>query len=53
MRYTITYAATGGMTIEADSEEAALAEFEERLQEAMDDLTRNDIDITGVYEEGD
>ena len=53
MRYTITYAATGGMTIEADSEEAALAEFEEHLQEAMDDLTRNDIDITGVYEEGD
>ena len=53
MRYTITYAATGGMTIEADSEEDARVKFEERLQEAMDDLTRNDIDITGVYEEGD
>ena len=53
MRYTITYAATGGMTIEADSEEDACAKFEERLQEAMDDLTRNDIDITGVCEEGD
>lgn len=53
MKYTITYAATGGMTVEAESEEEARAKFEECLQEAMDDLTRNDIDITGVYEEGD
>ena len=53
MRYIITFAATGGMTIEADSEEDARAKFDERLQEAVDELTRNGIDITGVYEEGD
>ena len=53
MKYTITYAAMGGLTIEADSEEAARAGFENRLDEAMDELRRNSIEITGVFAEED
>ena len=53
MKYTITYAATGGLTIKADSEEAARAKFENRLDEAMDELRHNSIEITGVFVEDD
>ena len=52
MKYVITYAATGGLTIEADTEEAARAEFENRLDEALEELRQNSIEITGVFAEG-
>ena len=42
MKYTITYAATGGLTVEAPSED-----------EAMDELRHNSIEITSVFVEED
>lgn len=50
--FTVCYQATGGLDIEAESEDAARAEFENRLQEAMDELRQNSIEITEVFEGG-
>ena len=50
--FTVCFQATGGLDIEAESEDAARAEFENRLQEAMDERRQNSIEITEVFEGG-
>ena len=49
MEYTITFMATGGITIEADSEEEASNKFEDKMDEAFAELKQNGITITGIY----
>ncbi len=51
MRYDITFAATGGITVAADSEDEARNFFETELQgRAARELLTNGIDITEVRE---
>lgn len=52
--YTVCFMATGGMQIEADSEEEAIRKFnEETLEEdIIENLTSNGWDVTEVFEEG-
>ena len=50
-KYTVCYKATGSLEIEAESEEAARAEFENLLQDAMDELRHNSLEITEVFHE--
>lgn len=51
--YTICFLVTGGITVEAESEEEALRKFDsEEVQEAVADiLLWNSVDITDIYEE--
>ena len=54
MKYTVTYAATGGLTVEATSEDEAIRLFwNKRRDDALEELTRNDIEITDVFAEED
>ena len=50
MKYTVCYKATGSLEIEAESEDAARAEFENLLQDAMDELRHNSLEITEIFE---
>lgn len=51
MLYLVTFMASGGLTVEADSEEEAREIFENRMQEdAGRELAANGIDITEVAE---
>lgn len=53
-KYTVCFAATGGMEILATSEDAARDLFYTRyFQYALDSLGENGIDITEVFEEED
>ena len=53
--FTICFASTGGVTIEADSEEEAMKKFEsDAIQQDIGNiLYQNGIDITEVYEDPD
>lgn len=55
MKYLITFAATGGMTIEADSKEKALEIFNQadNQKKAAQELASNGIDVTDISEEED
>lgn len=50
-KYTVCYKATGSLEIEAESEDAARAEFENLLQYAMDEFQHNSLEITEIFEE--
>lgn len=51
MKYNITFASTGGMTIEANSENEAMEIFENEMQETAEhELHLNGIDITEISE---
>ncbi len=52
--YTVCFMATGGMQIEADSEEEAVRKFnEESLEEdIIENLTANGWNLTEVFDEG-
>lgn len=53
--YTICFMATGGITVEAESERKARAYFrsEKGQKEAFAELVGNKIEVTEVYEEED
>lgn len=53
--YTICFMATGGITVEAESEEEAMNRFEaDDIQADIGTiLAENGVDITGVYEDPD
>lgn len=49
MRYFITFMATGGLDVEADSEEEAIRIFQTTMQtDAMNELESNGIDLTSI-----
>lgn len=52
--YTVCFMATGGMQIEADSEEEAVRKFNEDIleEDIIENLTANGWDVTEVFEEG-
>ena len=52
--YTVCFMATGGMQIEADSEEEAIRKFNEEVleEDIIENLTSNGWDVTEVFEEG-
>ena len=53
-QYTICFAATGGITINAESEDEALEKFEGLSDhDIMCELGRNGFDITDIIDEGD
>ena len=52
-KYTVTYILMGGITVEAGSDEDARDEFYEHTDEVINNLAPHEIEITGVYEEGD
>lgn len=51
--YTVCFMATGGMQIEADSEEEAVRKFNEEVleEDIIENLTTNGWDVTEVFEE--
>lgn len=51
--YTVCFMATGGMQIEADSEEEAVRKFNEEIDQndIIENLTTNGWDVTEVFEE--
>ena len=49
-KYMVCYKATGSLEIEAESENAARAEFENLLQDAMDELRHSSLEITEILE---
>jgi hypothetical protein len=53
MKFLVTFAATGGMTIEANSEDEAREKFNrpEFYMKAMEELSQAGIDVTDVSEE--
>ena len=52
--FTITFAATGGVTIEAENEDEAIARFNEMSDSALfEELTQNGIEMTEIFEEED
>lgn len=53
--YTVCFMATGGMQIEADSEEEAVRKFNEEVleEDIIENLTANGWDVTEVFEESD
>ena len=52
-QYTICFAATGGITINAESEDEALEKFEGLSDhDIMCELGRNGFDITDIIDEG-
>lgn len=53
--YTVCFMATGGMQIEADSEEEAVRKFNEEIleEDIIENLTANGWDVTEVFEESD
>lgn len=49
MRYFITFMSTGGLDVEAESEEDAIRIFQKTMQtDAMNELESNGIDLTSV-----
>ena len=52
--YTVCFMATGGMQIEADSEDEAIRKFNEEIDQndIIENMTENGWDITEVFEEG-
>ena len=52
--YIVCFMATGGMQIEADSEEEAVRKFNEEVleEDIIENLTSNGWDVTEVFEEG-
>lgn len=48
MKYRIAFVATGGLTIEADTEEEAVAKFEENPDRYAGELAANGVTITEV-----
>ena len=52
--YTVCFMATGGMQIDADSEEEAVRKFNEEIleEDVIENLTSNGWDVTEVFEEG-
>ena len=52
--YTVCFMATGGIEIEADSEEDAVRKFNEEIleEDIIENLTSNGWDVTEVFEEG-
>ncbi len=54
MTWLITFASTGGLTVEADTKDEAIRIFDEEMQEdAGRELVLNGIDITEVWEADD
>ncbi len=53
--YTVCFMATGGMQIEADSEEEAVRKFNEEIleEDIIENLTVNGWGVTEVFEESD
>lgn len=53
--FTICFMVTGGITVEAETEDEALEYFnsDEGQKEVYENLNENEIDITEVYEEED
>lgn len=53
--YTICFMVTGGITVEAESEDEAIEYFnsEAGQMEVLENLNENEVDITEVYEEED
>lgn len=53
-QFTICFAATGGITIDAETEDEALEKFEELSDhDIMCELGRNGFDITDIIDEGE
>ena len=52
-KFTVCFMATGGMQIEADSEEEAVRKFNEEIleEDIIENLTTNGWDVTEVFEE--
>ena len=53
--YTVCFMATGGIEIEADSEEEAVRKFNAEIveEDIIENLTANGWDVTEVFEESD
>ena len=53
--YTVCFMVTGGITVEAESEEEAIAiaRSEESMEDISESLLANALTITEVYEEDD
>ena len=51
--YIVCFKATGGLEIAAESEDDARAKFDNRLQDALDELWHNDIEVTEIFESND
>lgn len=54
-KFTVCFMATGGIDIEADSEEEAIRKFNEEIDQndIIENMTENGWDVTEVFEEGD
>lgn len=54
-KFTVCFMATGGMQIEANSEEEAVRKFNDEVleEDIIENLTTNGWDITEVFEESD
>lgn len=51
-KFTITFAATGGVEIEAETEEEAIAQFDKMTDsDLMEELNQNGIEMTEIFEE--
>ena len=51
-KFTITFASTGGVTIEADTEEEAIEKFDNMSEfELSQELSENGIEMTEIFEE--
>ena len=51
--YIVCFKATGGLEIVAESEDDARAKFDDRLQDALEELWHNDIEVTEIFENND
>lgn len=54
-KFIVCFMATGGIEIEADSEEEAVRKFNEEIleEDIIENLTANGWDVTEVFEESD
>ena len=54
-KFTVCFMATGGIQIEADSEEEAVCKFNEEVDQndIIENMTENGWDVTEVFEESD
>lgn len=53
-KFTITFAATGGVEIEAETEEEAIAQFDKMSDsDLMEELNQNGIEMTEIFCRGD
>lgn len=51
-KFTITFAATGGAEIEAETEDEAIAKFNKMSDsDLLEELTQNGIEMTEIFEE--